>query len=93
MNKREFISALYQHYTTPPEEVFPQFKIGASLFLVGLVIIYGAYQLLEPSIIQEAFTLVGLIIIVGGFLTAMMAQVRMLIGRLLRFFFEKPDID
>ncbi len=88
MKSKKLLIALYQHYVTPPEEVFPQFKLGASLFLVGLVVIYGGYRLLQPSLAQEITTLVGLMIICGGFLTAMMAQVRMLIGRLLRFFFE-----
>ena len=80
--------ALYQHYITPPEKVFPQFKLGAVIFFVGLVIIYSGSQLLAHSLTQEVVTLIGLGLIAIGFLIAMMSQIRMLIGRLLRFFFE-----
>lgn len=90
--KRDWRKALYQHYTIPPEKLFPRFKLGASLFLVGLVIIYGGNQLLPPSLQQELTTLVGIILIGIGFLTAMMVQVRMLIGRIVTFFTDKPDV-
>jgi hypothetical protein len=83
---KHFRSALYQHYTTPPEKVFPRFKLGAVIFFWGLIVIYAGSQLLEPSISQELLTLLGLILIGIGFLVALMAQVRMLIGRILRFF-------
>jgi len=86
--KNKWLSALYQHYITPPEQVFPRFKLGAMIFFFGLVVIYSGIQLLEPSYSQEITTLIGLIIIGVGFLIAMMSQVRMLIGRILRFFFE-----
>jgi hypothetical protein len=76
--------ALYQHYMTPPEKVFPRFKLGAVIFLWGLIVIYSASQLLEPSLTQEVFTLLGLILIGCGLIIALMAQVRMLIGRILR---------
>ncbi len=88
MDKQALLSALYQHYITPPEQVFPRFKLGAMIFFLGLVIIYSGSQLLEPSLLQEIMTLIGLTTIGLGFLIAMMAQVRMLIGRILRFFFE-----
>jgi hypothetical protein len=87
MNKN-WRKLLYDHYTSPPEKIFPQFKLGAVVFLLGLILIYGGHQLLEPSIQQELITLVGLITIGIGFTVAMMAQIRMLIGRILRFFNE-----
>lgn len=90
--KRDWRKALYQHYATPPEQLFPRFKLGASLFLVGLVIIYGGNQLLNPSLQQEITTLIGIILIGIGFLTAMMVQIRMVIGRIVKFFMEKPDV-
>lgn len=90
--KTSFRKALYQHYITPPEQVFPRFKLGASLFLCGLVVIYAGSQLFTPSLTQEIIVLVGLIIIGIGFLMALMAQVRMFIGRILRFFInDKTD--
>jgi hypothetical protein len=72
---------------TPPEQIFPRFKLGAMIFLLGLVVIYCGTQLLPPSLIQEINTLVGLLLIAIGFLMSLMAQVRMLIGRILRIFF------
>lgn len=87
MNKA-FLSALYQHYITPPEQVFPRFKLGAVIFFWGLIVIYAGSQLLEPSLSQELVTLLGLVLLAFGFLIALMAQIRMLIGRILRFFFE-----
>ncbi len=85
--KQSLRSALYAHYMTPPEQIFPRFKLGAMIFLLGLVVIYCGTQLLPPSIIQEINTLVGLLLIAIGFLMSLMAQVRMLIGRILRIFF------
>lgn len=79
-------TALYQHYIAPPERVFPQFKLGAVIFFWGLIVIYIASQVLTPSLAQELITLLGLILIAGGFMVSLMAQVRMLVGRFLRFF-------
>lgn len=89
MRKHPWLSALYQHYITPPEQVFPRFKLGAMIFFCGLVVIYGASQLLTPSLSQEIVTLCGLLLIGAGFFLSLMSQVRMVIGRVLRFFFEK----
>ncbi|MEO0443397.1 MAG: hypothetical protein AAFZ92_06600 [Pseudomonadota bacterium] len=91
MQKRNWGKLLFEHYTSPPEKVFPQFKLGALIFFLGLVLIYGAYQLLLPSLAQEVITLMGLLLIGTGFFIAMMAQVRMLIGRLLRLFTSKSE--
>lgn len=79
---------LYEHYMTPPEKIFPRFKLGASIFLLGLVIMYGAHQLIEPSLTQELVTLLGLILIGGGLLLSLLTNIRMLIGRILRFFMK-----
>ncbi|MFT6389565.1 MAG: hypothetical protein ACJAUP_002958 [Cellvibrionaceae bacterium] len=86
--KNKWPKRLYEHYTLPPEKIFPQFKLGAVIFFMGLVIMYGANQLLVPSLAQEIVTLVGLLLIGGGFILALMTQIRMLVGRILRFFFE-----
>jgi hypothetical protein len=83
--KTPFRKALYQHYITPPEQVFPRFRLGAMIFFWGLIFIYGGSQLLTPSFTQELVILLALILIGIGFLMALMAQVRMLIGRILRF--------
>ncbi len=81
---------LLAHYThTPTDQLFKRFRLGAMLFFLGLVIIYSAYQLLQPSITQEILTLLGLCCIGGGFLLAMLTQIRMLIGRLIHILFHK----
>lgn len=80
---------LLNHYTAPFEVIFKTFRLGVSLFLCGVVVMYGAHQLLQPSLIQELFTLAGLLLLGGGFLLAMLAQVRMVISRLLKFFLDK----
>jgi hypothetical protein len=87
--KRNWRKALYEHYTIPPEKIFPRFKLGAVIFFTGLVVIYGGYQLLQPSLAQEIITLIGLILIGVGFLLSLLVQVRMLIGRFLRFFIKR----
>ncbi len=89
--KSSFRSALLQHYLTPPEEIFPRFKLGAVIFFWGLIVIYAGSQLLSPSLEQEIVTLCGVVLIGVGFLLALMAQVRMLIGRILRFFLSKNN--
>jgi hypothetical protein len=53
------------------------------------VVVYGAHELIQPSLSQELVTLTGLLLIGGGFLFTMLVQVRMLVGRILRFFFEE----
>ncbi|NHN37759.1 hypothetical protein G8764_10670 [Pseudomaricurvus alcaniphilus] len=67
---------------------FKQFKLGAMLFFFGGVLIYIAGTTLPPSTRQEILLLAGLVIGGFGFLIAMMAQLRMLISRLLRFFID-----
>lgn len=86
MSPKSLLDGLYQHYTAPLEAVFPQFKLGAVIFFVGMVVLYGANQLMTPSLGQELVTLAALIITGGGFIITMMAQVRILIGRILILF-------
>ncbi len=85
-------SALREHYSVPAAKIFPRFKMGVVIFFWGLVLMYSANQLLEPSLAQEIVTLIGLLLICGGFLYAMVAQVRMLIGRFVVQFNKKIDL-
>lgn len=80
---------LLNHYTAPFEVIFKTFRLGVSLFLCGVVVMYGAHALLLPSLSQELVTLAGLLLIGGGFVLAMLAQMRMVISRLLKFFLDK----
>jgi hypothetical protein len=90
---KEWKQLLYDYYATPPEKVFPSFKLGVVIFFWGLVLMYSANQLLEPSLSQEIVTLIGLLLIGGGFLYSMAAQVRMLIGRFVKEFSKKRDFS
>ena len=86
MNIKYWLSALYHHYTETPEKVFPRFKLGAMIFFLGLVIFYGAVNLLQESLLQELVVLVSLITVGIGFIIAMMAHIRFIIGRILKIF-------
>ncbi|GLS25257.1 hypothetical protein [Marinibactrum halimedae] len=79
---------LKDHYLATSSVIFKQFKWGAVLFFLGLVLVYAAFKM-EPSLSQEWVLLLGLILVGVGFLMAMMAQVRMLISRILRFWLDK----
>ncbi|GAA6152386.1 hypothetical protein [Pseudoteredinibacter isoporae] len=81
-------AALYQHYTASQREVFKQFRLGSGLFFVGMVAIYGCYQLLDASLSREIGILISLVIVLGGFVVAMLAQIRLLIGRILHFIYH-----
>ncbi len=80
---------LKNHYSAPLKQVFQQFRLGLSLFFVGLVVIYAAYQTQPESLQQELTTLAGLILVAAGFLMAMLAQIRMLIIRIVSFINDK----
>ncbi|MBB3167830.1 hypothetical protein [Simiduia aestuariiviva] len=84
-----FLDLLKRHYQAPLSQAFAQFKLGAMVFFVGMVLVYMAQQLIDPSLRQEAFTLAGLLLAGLGFIMAMGAHLRMLISRLWHFF--RPD--
>ena len=81
--------ALKSHYTAPLEKSFKQFRTGVILFGVGLAIIFVANTNVEPSAKQEIYILLGLILTGSGFIIAMLAQIRMLISRIVIFFEKK----
>ncbi len=91
VEQKSLRQALHDYYSVPAAKVFPKFKMGVVIFFWGLVLMYSANQLLQPSLAQEIVTLVGLLLIGGGFLYAMAAQVRMLIGRFVVQFSKKID--
>lgn len=84
--RRQWLKALKQHYTGSLAQGFQQFRQGVSLFFLGMVGLYSASQLLEPSLAQEIAVLCSLLVGGAGFIWAMMAHLRMVIGRLIRFF-------
>ncbi len=82
---------LKTHYTAPLSVSFQQFKLGAMLFFFGLVVLYIGNKGLAPSLMQELITLLGLMIGGSGFLIAMLAQMRMIISRLVHFFLNDKE--
>jgi hypothetical protein len=77
--------------TTPFEVLFKRFRLGVSLFFCGLVAIYGASQLMAPSLQQELVVLLGLVVGGVGFIIAMSAQLRMTVSRIWHFFNDKKN--
>jgi hypothetical protein len=89
MSWKHALLALKEHYTGSLEKGFQQFRMGVSLFFLGMVMLYLASQMLEPSLTQELVVLVALLVGGAGFMWAMMAHLRMLIGRIIRFITER----
>lgn len=57
------------------------YALGALLFFIGLGLIQWADQLMEPSLQQESYALLGTFIGGLGFFTAMLAQILLIIYR------------
>ena len=79
------LQQLLASYLEPQTHTFRRFKLGAGLFVCGLVIIYVSSESMLPGVEQELATLGGLILVGIGFLTALMAEIRLLISRLIQF--------
>lgn len=88
--REKLLNTLKSHYTAPMQQCFRQFKLGAMLFFTGLVGLYIAQTSMEDSLQQELVALGGVIMAGLGFLLAMLAQIRMLISRLLSIYLDKP---
>jgi uncharacterized membrane protein YczE len=80
----------YRYLDVPLKQSFKQFRLGSMIFFAGLVVIFAASQLLHPSLAQELITLLGLLVVGLGFIIAILAQVRMLLARLVAFW-RKPN--
>jgi len=76
---------LDKHYSAPLEQTFKQFRAGVIFFTVGLIIIYLANTAMPQSAKQELIILLGLIITGCGFMVAMLAHIRMIISRAVKF--------
>ena len=57
------------------------YALGALLFFIGLGIIQGADKVMPPSLEQESYALLGLLIGGCGFCIAMLAQIILIIQR------------
>ncbi len=79
---------LKDYYTAPMESTFQKFRAGVIYFAVGLIIIYLANNTLPDSLKRDIVALFGLIMVAIGFFMAMMAQTRMVLSRIIRFFID-----
>ena len=84
--ENQLLLSLKQHYLADAFILFKQFRIGAIIFALGLGLILYANASIPSSIYQELLVLLGLFFGGVGFMIAMFAQMRLLIGRLIRFF-------
>lgn len=57
------------------------YGMGAILFFIGVGTIQGADKLLPPSLQQEVYVLVGMVIGGSGFAVAMFAQILLIVQR------------
>lgn len=90
MNKlQQLKNTLVNHYSVPLAVPFRQFRNGAIYFGVGLGTVLMANAYMPPSLQQEWVVLGGLILCGCGFIIAMLAQMRLLISRIVQFYRRK----
>lgn len=87
---RALREGLLAHYSAPLTIPLRQFRNGAIYFAVGLGTVMMANQHMTPSVQQEWVVLGGLILGGCGFIMAMLAQMRLMISRLVQFFRDTP---
>lgn len=80
---------LYRHYTAPLSEIFHKFRNGLIYFTVGFMLVFFANIYSEESLQQELIVLLGACLIAIGFSIAILAQIRMIITRFVKFFTTK----
>ncbi len=80
---------LYRHYTAPLSEIFHKFRNGLIYFTVGFMLIFFSNIYSDESLQQELIALLGVCMIAIGFSIAMLAQIRMIITRFVKFFTSK----
>ena len=76
MNKQSLIDIINQ-----PRKTLRLFALGALLFVVGMGIIQWGNHFMGASIEQEIAVLFGLIIAGAGFITAITAQIILIVYR------------
>ena len=89
MTLKQLKQGLMDYYTQAPEIAFKQFRDGVIYFAVGMMTVYMANTYMAPSLSQELIVLAGLVLTGVGFLIALLGEMRLLIGRLLRFGLRK----
>lgn len=86
---RDLIKAIKIYYLAPLEIAFRQFRAGLIYFGVGFGAVLTANAYMEESLAQEIVVLGGLLLGGFGFLLALLGQSRLLVGRLLHFWFKR----
>lgn len=89
INWQAIKTTLHNHYSAPLKTVFIQFRNGAIYFAVGLMTIFMANTHMQSSLLQEVVMLLALALMVFGFIYAMLAQMRLIIGRFYQFIRRK----
>ena len=57
------------------------YALGALLFFIGVGFIQGADKLMEPSLQQETYALLGIAVGGAGFITSIFAQILLILHR------------
>lgn len=86
---QRFVKAIRAYYFVPLEIAFRQFRAGLIYFGVGFGTVLMANAYMEESLAQELVVLGGLLLGGVGFVLALIGQSRLLVGRLLRFWFNR----
>lgn len=86
---RGCVRSIKAYYFVPLEMSFRQFRAGLIYFSVGFGTVLMANAYMEASLAQELVVLGGLLVGAIGFVLALIGQSRLLVGRLLRFWFNR----
>lgn len=73
------------------EKCFQRFRLGMSVFFIGMVTLYGAENLLQPSLQQEIVAALALFVVAGGISLALIAELFFIGYRVLQFFYSNND--
>lgn len=88
MSWRRLRKAIRAYYFVPLEVSFRQFRAGLIYFATGFGAVLMANAYMESSLQQELIVLGGMVLGGYGFVLALIGQSRLLVGRLLRFWYK-----
>ena len=86
-------NALLIYYSAPQKDIFKKFRDGLIYFTVGMMTIFMANQNMESSLQRDLITLLGLMLLIIGFLMAILSHIRLVISRIVRFFIKKINAE
>lgn len=88
INTKTLLHALKLYYLEPQQVAFKQFRNGLIYFAVGFGTMMMAMVYMPSSAKQEWIVLFGLVVGAIGFTLAMFAQMRLIISRVLQFYWS-----